>query len=804
MDTNRNRLAYLLTIALPVALLFAIVGLRQNNAINGIKADVNYSITLDASNTPTLLTPSPTSDSFVGPKGVAFSYISASTSAGKFMSLADSGSIKNESQITTIKSYNIVFSGDCLIWFGWEYDAFEVGYWQGDNLQSGVTHTIDGDYYYFQITSYSGIVDITSITISYSCVPTPAASVYTLAADGLSYIVTGYSKRPSEIVIPSTYNNLPVTEIAPYAFYDLYSLLSIYIPNSVAKIGEYAFYECNYLAQVRLPAGLTELSPHLFESCSALKEITLPETLEIIGDFAFALSGLLSITIPSSVATLGLSCFSSTSSLDGVSFGEPISFNHIAASMFEGSANSTIVLPEGVESIGTYAFSSSSLEAITFPSTLTTIEEYAFYYSDYFSSIDGYLSNVTQIGRSAFDETPWHDDRLNGDNLVAFDDRITVDGKSSSGSIEISEGIVSISDFAFEQNTQLTSVTMPSTLLKIGIGAFDGNASLATADLTLSTGLLVIGAAAFNQYSSLSSLSVPASVLDVGEGAFDGTPWQDGQAIPFIINNRVIIKGQMSGDITLPATITAINADAFYGSALTSIILPEGLLRIGDRAFSYCANLVNITIPNSVLTLGMATFANSGLTAATVGSSIKELPSYLFSSNATLVSITLPAGLQEIGDLAFYECISLTGVILPDGLKAIGINSFAKTQALTSMTIPGSILSIPQEAFSLSGLTNLVVSDGVQSIGDSAFQDCPSLASVSLPSTLFEIGNYAFEGCEALTEIVIPLSVSWVGGYCFDNCSSLSIYLEAISTPETWDSDWNVDNRPVTYSYVQE
>lgn len=804
MNTVKNRLTYLLTAVLPVALLFVIVGLRQNNAINGIKADVNYSLTLDESDTPALLTSSPTSDSFVGPKGVSFSYGQASTSNGKFMSLADGGLIMNNDQITTIKSYNIIFSGDCHISFGWEYDVYEVAYWQGENLQSGVTHNIDSDYYYFQISSDSGVVDITSITITYSCVPTPAGPIYALAPDVLSYIVTAYSKRPSEIVIPSTYNDLPVTEIAPYAFCDLDALADIYIPDSVTKIGEHAFDDCGSLASVRLPAGLTELSSHLFYGCSTLGIIDLPDTLEIIGDFAFASSGLRSIAIPGSVTTFGLGCFIATTSLDGVSFTEPVSFNNIAASMFEGSGNPIIELPEGVESIGANAFGFSGLESITFPSTLTTIEDYAFYYSEYFAAISGVLSNVTSMGQDVFDGTPWSDLNLNDDGLVVFDERIIADGQSSSGSIEIGEGIEVIADYAFVENTLLTAVTMPSTLLKIGNGAFDNNSSLATFDLTSSTNLLIIGTAAFNQCTSLSSLSIPASVIDVGDGAFDGTPWQYGQSIPFIINNRIVIKGQTSGTITLPGTITAINAYAFYESAITSIVLPDGLLRIGEQAFRFCAGLTFVSIPDSVLTLGQAAFADSGLATAAIGSSVKELPVACFNNDVDLTSITLPAGLLHIGDIAFDNCVSLASINLPSQLISIGISAFSRTPLLTSITIPGSVSHISQDAFKLSGLADVVINEGVKTIADSAFADCAALATISLPSTLLEIWNYTFQGCEALEEIVIPSSVSWVGYYCFEGCLSLSIYLEASSTPESWDADWNPDGLSVSWSYGQD
>ncbi|MDD3938672.1 MAG: leucine-rich repeat domain-containing protein, partial [Bacilli bacterium] len=493
METINKRLSYLLTSFLPVAMLFAIIGFRQNDAVNGIKADSSYSITLNASNAPQTLTSEPTSSSFVGPKGVSFSYSLASTMASGFMNLAEYGTIENTDQITTIIGYRIVFSGNIRLSFGWSQGETLIYFTQGENLQSGVTHTIEGDYYYFSIYSMSGSSEITSITINYSCVPTPAAATYTLSSDGNSYIVTGYSKYPTNLVIPSTYNDLPVTEIAPYVFSSLYYLQSVYIPDSVIKIGTAAFYDCDNLETVRLPDGLLELPSSVFDDCGKLTTIALPETLQIIGDYAFASSAITEINIPNSVTTLGTGCFYFTENLTTFTFDTPVSVNHIASNMFEASGLISITLPEGIESIGVNGFSNSSLETIGFPSTLTTIDDYAFYASSSFETMTGILENVTYIGSEAFEGTLWSDANLDADNLVVFDERIIVNGRDASGALTITEGIEAIASYAFLQNASLSEIIMPSSLLHIHKGAFAENSALVEVDFSLSTNLLTIG-----------------------------------------------------------------------------------------------------------------------------------------------------------------------------------------------------------------------------------------------------------------------------------------------------------------------
>ena len=95
----------------------------------------------------------------------------------------------------------------------------------------------------------------------------------------------------------------------------------------------------------------------------------------------------------------------------------------------------------------------------------------------------------------------------------------------------------------------------------------------------------------------------------------------------------------------------------------------------------------------------------------------------------------------------------------------------------------------------------MTLNSGLSVISDSAFYGCAALTSINLPETLLSIGNEAFRGCEALTTITIPIDVSFVGWYCFDGCPVLSINAVASSLPETWNSAWNPNGRPVVWGY---
>lgn len=104
-----------------------------------------------------------------------------------------------------------------------------------------------------------------------------------------SYVsVSGFNGTETEIEIPETYNNLPVTTIDENAFYNATNLTKITIPQSVKYINNYAFYNCSSLTEVNLPNTLLKIGNNAFEKCLSLEEISLPDSLNIIGDYAFS------------------------------------------------------------------------------------------------------------------------------------------------------------------------------------------------------------------------------------------------------------------------------------------------------------------------------------------------------------------------------------------------------------------------------------------------------------------------------------------------------------------------------------
>ena len=559
-----------------------------------------------------------------------------------------------------------------------------------------------------------------------------------------------------------------VTVIGPDAFSDCTSLTEIALPEGLSTIGENAFNNCTGLESIELPTTVQYLKRGAFYNCIALNEVTFLGNAPVFGSDPF--TGVVAdVYYPANN-------FTWTETVRQ-NYGGTLTWHAID---IPGSANPTITgtcgdnltwtLSEGVLTIsGTgdmYDYNDSveygvapwynyknAITQVILPDGITSIGAYAFYDAKGLSSIV-IPDSVSEIGKRAFY------------------------GCSGLTSVTLPAGLTEIKERTFFYTSSLKEITIPAQVESIGVCAFD---SSGLEKITFLGDAPSIGSGAFTgvaatAYYHVNNDTWTEDVMQNYSGTITwepyGTPIPKGTCgdnLTWILEDGVLT---VSGGGAMDDFDDSLNYNtapwAEYADQITQVILEPGVTTIGDYAFYYCENLTAVSIPEGVTNIGSHAFYADDLRTVEVPGSVTAIEEQAFGGNWDLAQVVLHEGLVSIGEAAFINAGMLTELEIPETVTTIESEAFFDCNALTRIKLPSGLTEISSALFcSCDSLKEVTIPAGVTTIGDMAFFRCESLTELILPDALTTIGRYAFDQCTSLTSIVIPDGVTLIGSNSF-------------------------------------
>jgi hypothetical protein len=560
--------------------------------------------------------------------------------------------------------------------------------------------------------------------------------------------ITGCSNLcgTSTLTLPGTLNGLPVTAIGANAFANLTNLTVLNFPNSITNIEADAFAGCTRLVSIYFSDNAPAVDPSAFSGDTnatvyylsgasgwsstfggvpALMStpqtqfsyttnvgvidtititgytgpggvVTIPEAINglpvtgIAGD-AFSLNAnLTSVTIPSTITSVGDWAFRDCSSLTAITVAGGNSFySSVNGVLFDGSQATLIQYPAGlvgsytipdtVNTVGDAAFAQSAgLLSVTVSGSVTNLDNSAFWActalgSIYFLGNAPNLSVSTPIGPRESDGTPVFGPE-NG--LTAY----YLPGTSGWSNMFAAtpEGEMAVPTVAATSPSQFNYTTNGGNIMITGYSG-PGGAIIVPFAIN-GVPVTDIQSNAFEDATNLVGVTIPGSIISIGDEAFQGC-----------VN---------LGSVTILPGLTNIGSSAFEGcSALAKLTIPESVISVGDNAFAQCSNLTAVYFDGDCPSAGTSIFENdpilmiyrspcgagwapifAGLPTSTAIASTH----FSFSSNG--------AGLSITGYIGACEDVIIPSTINGIPVTEIAEGAFFEAPALSQVTIPGSII----------------------------------------------------------------------------------------------------------------
>lgn len=601
-----------------------------------------------------------------------------------------------------------------------------------DGTLQGFSYTYDDATEGLKITGYSGTD--TDVVIPAEIAGAPVTII--------GYGAFDQNNSITSVTIPDT-----VTSIGEIAFNCCYSLGEITIPDTVTSIGDNAFNSCYHLKKVTLPDSVTSIGKSAFECCDGLTEITIPDFVTSISDSIFyCCENLKSIIIPDSVTRIGNRAFHECTSLENVYYtGSESDWESVSIENGNDALNNaTITYNYGVRntipnSTLTWEIDENGVLTISgddeaFPDFIDEVTPIPIAWCDRKDEVKEVVfntPNLTSIGRGAFGEFSNLESIKLPNSLIMIGD-IAFVCCTSLEKIEFPNTLTTIGDSAFYGCEKLESIELPDSLTTLGGGAFDYCEALKS--IKLSAAMTSIPGCAF-MYAAIESVTIPAGITEISDFAFGGCPNLKAINVEADNSNYCSVDGVLfNKDKTALMQYPIGKEDAAY-------TVPDTVTSILGGAFCYAESLTDITLPDFLTTIEEEAFSGTKIKSITIPDTVTKINSWTFGECEDLTSVIIPDSVTEIGSYAFENCSSLADVTLSDSLKNIGEYAFAECPLLTDITIPASVTNVGESVFVGSGLK-------------SATFECDDADAIANFNP--DEGRYIFNGCTDLETIYVP------------------------------------------------